>query len=138
MAAVGLTVLTQSRPGGRSRFLTQSWKAMFESRTARSHGSARSGDGHRPRRLRSVLAGVLAVAAVASVTIFARETPASASALPSSWKMVFDSNFTGTSVKGKPNPKVWTTCFPWATTAKGCTTYGNSGADLEWYLPSQV
>jgi beta-glucanase (GH16 family) len=111
---------------------------MFESSTSRPHGSARSGEGRRPRRLRTVLSGVLAVAAVASVTIFAREAPASASALPPSWKLVFDSNFTGTSVNGKPSPKVWTTCFPWATTPKGCTTYGNSGADLEWYLPSQV
>jgi beta-glucanase (GH16 family) len=84
------------------------------------------------------VSAALAVAAVASLSLFARQAPASASALPPTWKLVFDSNFAGTAVKGEVNPKVWTTCFPWATTLKGCTQYGNNGEDLEWYLPSQA
>ncbi len=94
--------------------------------------------GRRPGRLRSAAAGLLALAAVVSLTVLTGNSPASASGLPANWRLVFDSNFTKTAVKGTVNPKVWTTCFPWANTARGCTQYGNSGDDLEWYLPSQV
>jgi beta-glucanase (GH16 family) len=87
--------------------------------------------------MRTIVSGLLAVVAVA-LTVAAGDSPASASALPPGWKLVFDSNFAGTAVKGTVNPRVWTTCFPWATTPKGCTEYGNKGEDLEWYLPSQV
>jgi beta-glucanase (GH16 family) len=109
---------------------------MFKSRLSSLSQLAHRERDTRPRRLRTVVSAVLAVAAVASLTVFAGNSPASASALPRGWRLVFDSNFAATAVKGTVNPKTWTTCFPWAT-PKGCTNYG-TGTELEWYLPSQV
>jgi beta-glucanase (GH16 family) len=51
---------------------------------------------------------------------------------PASWKLTFDSSFSGTQL----DTKTWATCFPWATA--GCTNYGNNGEDKEWYQASQV
>jgi beta-glucanase (GH16 family) len=54
---------------------------------------------------------------------------------PSSWKLIFDSSFTGSSL----DTRVFGTCYPWNGSGKGCTNYGNSGdEDQEWYMPSQV
>jgi beta-glucanase (GH16 family) len=111
---------------------------MFKISSIRLHGLRQgmmvSGDKH----ARLVTSWALAVIVAAALTIVSQPSPARASALPSTWRLVFDSNFAGTAVNGKPNPKVWTSCFPWANPARGCTDSGNGGADLEWYLPSQV
>ncbi len=32
---------------------------------------------------------------------------------------------------------MWDTCYPWMSQA-GCTNFGNTGKEDEWYLPSQV
>jgi beta-glucanase (GH16 family) len=54
---------------------------------------------------------------------------------PSSWKLNFDSSFTGSSL----DTSVFGTCYPWSAGGEGCTNYGNSGdEDQEWYMPSQV
>jgi beta-glucanase (GH16 family) len=53
---------------------------------------------------------------------------------PKSWKLTFNSSFTGTSL----DSSVWGTCYPWDTSSAGCTNFGNTGdEDKEWYLPSQ-
>jgi beta-glucanase (GH16 family) len=85
-----------------------------------------------------VLAVALAATALVSLVSFARPSASSASALPPSWKLVFNSNFAGTAVKGTVNPKTWTTCYPWESASAGCTNYGNKSEEKEWYLPSQV
>ena len=92
--------------------------------------------GSRSRRIRTAVSAALAVAAVASMSVLGQGT-ASASPLPSSWKLKFNSNFSATSVKGKVKPTVWATCYPVAT-PKGCTNYSAAGAEQEWYQPSQV
>jgi len=58
---------------------------------------------------------------------------ASATPLPSSWKLKFAPSFSGT----KLNTKVWATCYPGAS-SKGCTNYGAGGAEQEWYQSSQA
>jgi beta-glucanase (GH16 family) len=110
---------------------------MFNTANSSVSRRARNGGRHRAFRLRTVLSSALVVAAVAAISVVGKQ-PASASALPPSWKLTFDSNFAGTAVKGSVNPKAWTTCFPWAAPGKGCSDLGNAGADVEWYLPSQV
>lgn len=92
---------------------------------------------NRSRRVQSIVSAALAIAATTSLTFLSKPPTAAASPLPSSWKLTFNSNFSGTSVKGKPNPKVWTTCYPWAPSS-GCTNYSNANAEQEWYQSSQV
>lgn len=50
---------------------------------------------------------------------------------PKSWKLTFNSSFSGT----KLNTRVWATCYPWAK--NGCTNFGNDGEEKEWYTASQ-
>ncbi len=50
--------------------------------------------------------------------------------VPASWKLVFNSDFSGSTL----NSAIWGTCYPWAS--GGCTNYGNSG-EKEWYQASQ-
>lgn len=99
--------------------------------------------------VRKLLGTALAAVALVSLAGLAKSpanggsaTPfkltAAASALPPSWKLVFNSNFSGTSPGGKVNPRVWTTCYPWALSSAGCTNYARVNAEQEWYLPSQV
>jgi beta-glucanase (GH16 family) len=53
-------------------------------------------------------------------------------AAPKSWKLTFDSAFSGSQL----DSSVWGTCYPWA--AGGCTNYGNTNdQDREWYQASQ-
>jgi beta-glucanase (GH16 family) len=51
--------------------------------------------------------------------------------LPSSWKLEFNSNFTGNEL----DKSIWGTCYPWAP--NGCTNFGNDN-EKEWYQASQV
>jgi beta-glucanase (GH16 family) len=81
------------------------------------------------------VSAVLAVVAIASLSVIGDRT-ASASPLPASWKLVFNSNFAKASVKGTVNPKTWATCYFWGST-KGCTNPSPVNAEKEWYLPSQ-
>jgi beta-glucanase (GH16 family) len=71
------------------------------------------------------------------MSVLGQGTASASSPLPPSWVLKFSSNFSGTSVKGKVSPKVWATCYPGAKPT-GCTNYGNSGTEDEWYLSSQV
>jgi beta-glucanase (GH16 family) len=61
------------------------------------------------------------------------EKPAANIALerPSSWKLEFNSNFTGNEL----DKSIWGTCYPWAP--NGCTNFGNDN-EKEWYQASQV
>jgi beta-glucanase (GH16 family) len=52
---------------------------------------------------------------------------------PKSWKLTFNSNFSGSTL----DSSVWATCFPWDS-ASGCGNFGNDNEDKEWYQPSQV
>lgn len=110
---------------------------MFKRSSARLSGLHASGPGGGGRRVRLTVSCVLAIATAVALSVLVKPSPAGASALPPTWRLVFDSNFAATQVSGKPNPKVWTSCFPWANQAKGCTDAGNGG-EQEWYLPSQV
>ena len=61
-------------------------------------------------------------------------TPAKTKPLtaPKSYKLAFESSFTGSAL----DTSKWTTCYPWAP--NGCTNYGNTGdPDQEWYQASQ-
>lgn len=51
---------------------------------------------------------------------------------PSSWKLSFQSNFSGSTL----DRSVWDTCYWWEVGTAGCTNSGNG--EKEWYLPSQV
>jgi beta-glucanase (GH16 family) len=57
-----------------------------------------------------------------------------APALTAGMHLVFDPSFRGSSL----NTSVWDTCYPGAVQSVGCTNTGNSGKEIEWYLPSQV
>jgi beta-glucanase (GH16 family) len=58
--------------------------------------------------------------------------PAKTLAAPKSYKLTFESSFTGSAL----DTTKWATCYPWAPT--GCTNYGNTGdPDQEWYQASQ-
>ena len=46
--------------------------------------------------------------------------------------MVFNSDFTGNTLKTSS----WGTCYPWSPA--GCTNFGNSGEEKEWYTASQA
>ncbi len=46
----------------------------------------------------------------------------------------FSATFTG----GKLDPAIWSTCYPWMDTPSGCTNFGNTADEQQWYLPSQV
>lgn len=73
--------------------------------------------------------------AVAVQSPQANRLPASEVNAPKSWKLTFDSDFTGSTL----NTKKYATCYYWAiNSATGCTNYGSSNAEKEWYLPSQV
>lgn len=48
-------------------------------------------------------------------------------------KLSFNATFSGSRL----NTSQWSTCYPW-TTGDGCTNFGNSNSEFEWYLPSQV
>lgn len=45
--------------------------------------------------------------------------------------LAFSAQFPGTAL----DTRVWATCFPWASAAVGCTTFG--GNETEWYVASQ-
>jgi beta-glucanase (GH16 family) len=51
---------------------------------------------------------------------------------PSTWKLTFNSDFSGSTL----DTDAWAPCFWWGL--NGCTNFGNNGEDKEWYLPSQV
>jgi beta-glucanase (GH16 family) len=52
---------------------------------------------------------------------------------PKSWRLTFDSDFSGS----KLDTQVWGTCYP-AAQPTGCTNYGNpADKELEWYQSSQ-
>jgi len=87
-------------------------------------------------RVKSLVSVALAVAAIASLSVLGDRT-ASASPIPAHWKLVFNSNFAKTAVKGTVNPKTWATCYPLASKA-GCSNFSSANAEQEWYLPSQV
>jgi beta-glucanase (GH16 family) len=54
---------------------------------------------------------------------------------PSTWKLAFDSDFSGAAL----DTNVWATCYWFASPgAAGCTNTGNSNEEKEWYQPSQV
>jgi beta-glucanase (GH16 family) len=58
--------------------------------------------------------------------------PAKTVTAPKSYKIAFQSSFTGSAL----DTAKWGTCYPWAPT--GCTNYGNNGdPDQEWYQASQ-
>jgi beta-glucanase (GH16 family) len=58
--------------------------------------------------------------------------PAKTVTAPKSYKLTFESSFTGSAL----DTTKWGTCYPWAPT--GCTNYGNNGdPDQEWYQASQ-
>lgn len=48
----------------------------------------------------------------------------------------FSATFTGTSL----DSSIWATCYPYKSDdfGNGCTNFGNSTTENEWYLPSQV
>jgi beta-glucanase (GH16 family) len=111
-------------------------------------GAPRRKDRHMPKkRVIAIASGVVLLAALGSLGFAvgkhqrdSTSNPLAATLTgkpftpPKSWKLTFDSNFTGSSL----NTKVWDTCYPWATSNVGCTNYGNSGdEDLEWYRASQ-
>lgn len=52
---------------------------------------------------------------------------------PKSWKLTLDSDFSGSTL----NPNIWATCYWWGG-SEGCTNYGSSNDEKEWYLPSQA
>lgn len=59
-------------------------------------------------------------------------TPAKTLTAPKSYKLAFESSFTGSTL----DTSKWATCYPWAP--NGCTNYGNTGdPDQEWYQASQ-
>ena len=59
-------------------------------------------------------------------------TPAKIVTAPKSYKLAFESSFTGSAL----DTSKWGTCYPWAP--NGCTNYGNNGdPDQEWYQASQ-
>jgi beta-glucanase (GH16 family) len=53
---------------------------------------------------------------------------------PSTWKLAFDSDFSGSAL----DTNVWSTCYWFASPGAGCTNNGNSNQEKEWYQPSQV
>jgi hypothetical protein len=53
--------------------------------------------------------------------------------LVSNMKLSFDATFSGS----KLNTSLWSTCYPWVPTGKGCTNFGNGNREEEWYMPSQ-
>jgi beta-glucanase (GH16 family) len=52
---------------------------------------------------------------------------------PSTWKLTFDSDFSGPTL----DTDVWATCYWFASPGAGCTNKGNSNEEKEWYQPSQ-
>jgi hypothetical protein len=89
------------------------------------------------------VSGVLAVVLVVCAVLLAQQKPpvkakageaAPASfVLPQSWKLTFDSAFSGSQL----DPSVWGTCYPWWPSG-GCTNFGNThDRELEWYKASQ-
>ena len=52
---------------------------------------------------------------------------------PSTWKLAFDSNFSGPTL----DTSVWATCYWFASTGSGCTNTGNNNEEKEWYQASQ-
>lgn len=73
--------------------------------------------------------GTRSGSATASPTATA-SAPTTPAGLPSSWKLAFNSDFSGSAL----NTSVWGECYPWGPS--GCTNYGNGG-EKEWYLPAQ-
>ncbi|HEX9016730.1 MAG TPA: discoidin domain-containing protein, partial [Chloroflexota bacterium] len=59
-------------------------------------------------------------------------TSPSPSGASGSWNLVFDDEFSGSTLDSTK----WTTCYPWANPSTGCTNTGNN--ELEWYMPSGV
>jgi beta-glucanase (GH16 family) len=53
---------------------------------------------------------------------------------PSTYKLTFDSDFSGSTL----DTNVWATCYWFATPGAGCTNNGNRNQEKEWYQPSQV
>jgi beta-glucanase (GH16 family) len=115
----------------------------------RSHGSPRGKRGSGPSKLvLTMLSAILAVGVVGigvAAKVHSGHSPSKIVAAklaprpqpvtsPKSWKLTFNSSFTGTSL----DTSVWGTCYPWDTGSAGCTNYGNTGdEDKEWYLPAQ-
>lgn len=65
----------------------------------------------------------------------AASSPASTgvpASLGTGWKQTFSATFTG----NKLDPSVWDTCYPWESQS-GCTNFGNSDEEFQWYTPSQ-
>jgi len=53
-------------------------------------------------------------------------------AVPAGWRLAFAGRFRGSRL----DTSVWSTCYPWADPAAGCTNSGNG--ETQWYLPGQV
>lgn len=126
---------------------------LLDERPSR-HGAPGRKAGHRAStRVVATVCGVLAAAALVGIGVVAKKhfdhsaakalklqmapaptpTPTHAViAAPKSWKLTFDSTFSGSQL----DSSVWATCYPWATS--GCTNYGNTkDQDQEWYQASQ-
>lgn len=109
----------------------------------------------RSKRVFAVVAAVVAVAVVAgagvAVKLHSQHSPVPVATVlhtpprtrtrtvarpgltpPKSWRLTFDSNFSGTEL----DTQVWGTCYPGAQPT-GCTNYANDGEEKEWYLSSQ-
>lgn len=105
----------------------------------------------KPRRVLSVVSGILAVAVLVSVGVVARNhfdhgnsdpgttapkgAPPKPFTPPAAWTVTFDPTFG----ESQLDTKVWGTCYPWAAGSGGCTNFGNNSTDpeQEWYLAPQ-
>jgi beta-glucanase (GH16 family) len=117
-----------------------------------SRHSRAPGESHSGKRVTAIVSGVLALVLAVCVGLIAKDyisknwpaapptsvplkagaAPAKPFAPPSSWKVSFNSTFTGSSL----DSQTWATCYVWATS--GCTNFGNTGdPEQEWYLASQ-
>jgi beta-glucanase (GH16 family) len=110
----------------------------------------------RPRRVLAMVSVIVAVLVIAAVGVVFKlhsgktvtpratklnamptktattATPAKTLTVPKSYKLTFESSFTGSTL----DTTKWATCYPWAP--NGCTNYGNNGdPDQEWYQASQ-
>jgi beta-glucanase (GH16 family) len=85
---------------------------------------------HHPSAAQAVATGPTVVVPSSSPYNVSAAPPPS---LISGMKLSFDATFSGS----KLNASQWSTCYPWATTGKGCTNFGNGTREEEWYLPSQ-
>lgn len=105
--------------------------------------------GHRPRRsaghalkvllaASAVLAASLGGVALSKTTTHASPAPATppptGTKHTAGWTLAFSATFRSDSL----DTGRWATCYPWVEAAlEGCTLYGNSPREDEWYLPRQ-